>query len=289
MNTSHNKNRVIQYGWKNVMRNIFGLKTDNNALSNSQENILNKEQKTQRNNIKQSKSKQHPASTRLQDCSHGDLFTISQIRRAHARDELHDGIELNVPFSDKPSTSLQIHRNKNYTISTHQELLARIIQESTLMDGDTVAVPDENMQDILRMYITFLLDAVKDEYWYIHFFKQLAEFYSSCKNGMKPTLAKNKFLYNEFTSDRPDDWSNRKICTEKQNDIHPSKYIEGNLFRSIKSDEDLYFNHVMMKGKKECRNLKRTKILIQLQLCENNEKFCELFEQLLDLEENFIM
>ena len=33
MNTAHNKNRIVEIGWKNVVKNIFGMK--NNSVSTS--------------------------------------------------------------------------------------------------------------------------------------------------------------------------------------------------------------------------------------------------------------
>ena len=63
--------------------------------------------------------------------------------------------------------------------------------------------------------------------------------------------------------------------------------VEGKIFLDLKCDEELSFNHGRLKGKKEGRELKRTKILIQLQQCDDHEKYIDLLEQLLDLEESF--
>ena len=287
MNSSHNKNLVIQYGWKNVIINLFGFKTDNNSSSNNQENIVNSNQKNMRNDIKQIKSNQQPEPTKTKDSPPNDLFIVSQFSRTRIPDSVNNGPELNTPYIDKPSTSFRTQPNQNDTITNHQQLLANCSPNRSSIDEDEFVAHDESMQDILSVYINILLDVVKDEYWYMYFFKQLAEFYGFCNNGMNPTEAKNKVLNNGLLNDGPNDWSIQKRFTLNKDDLLSSKYIEGKIFLDLKCDEEFSINHGRLKGKKEGRELKRTKILIQLQQCEDHENYIDLVEQLLDLEESF--
>ena len=250
MNTSHNKNRIIEHCWVNIFRNIIGM--PNNFISinetcSSEENVaLNK---TKSDDGKNNKNNYMNIFATKSSCN------------------LLDG-EKNVEASilnslNRPSTSGE-RRHKDKMPS--KELIVK------------------------------LFDAIDDENEYIQIFQSFVMYIEHCKKGNDPRNFQSEDNYFPYVqksyihSDRNEIVMNVKSSTSKKEN-HKRKEKSKSIVTHIdQSSCTLNEDKRVLKGNKEERSSSRRDILFKLSSCEDNsESFICLGENLIDLEESFIM
>ena len=269
MNTSHNKNRIVEYGWMNVLRNVCGrfewTETDRNADSEPVAKIRKRGCKKSMNidNFK------------------NDLVSVSTILTKSQQVENEDSsfLTLHTPVYDD-STPEQIGKiRKKQTKS-----------KSVVISPNELRKANSN-QLVVQNILYFMTENIKNEELYIKFFKKLLDFEDihrdqrsfsqyeaqdeviNCNNGItkfnsgKGILKKPK--QKSFLLKQVNDDSKAVPQHDKANpNISPSANICQNA---------------------ESRSILRMKIVKQLSfLHHQDDLYKTLLENLIDLEERFL-
>ena len=257
MNTSHNKERIIEQGWMNIFKNIFGSLLEISGMKNRIE-------------------------------SDDPLATISN--EIHTRTK-STGKEL-VEEKSKDMTDTSLIQNldtakKSYDCINIQDLENE--QPSSSQSIDKVISQEEKYQSNIHNLISMMKSNIQNEENYIHYFQIYVSYVEKFKDG-DADLELDIKTVEEKTKEELLIGSKGKIGKKSKiaNSVTPSKTI-----RNISQDRnciaskngiDLKFN-----GQKSVRIIERNEILDKiLSQSINDEKFNFLIEQLINLEESFI-
>lgn len=268
MNTSHNKNRIIENGWKNVLRNIIGwsnisIECNNNISQNNDQNqhIANKQSERSDN--------------------HGDneIITTTTSQNNLQSNNTNDFLMLHVPFNGEPSTSRgqdakNIHAPDNIKLGVNK-----------------LAQPDHNPAFRLKL-ISAMIKSIEDEKKYIGCFKKLVAFEGDRRKGK---YLSGHELENEFSSNcKQRDTNRNKKSRGKGKRSKPTITQPAEKERTL-SNVDVQgvciidITVLKLKGKKEDRISMRTEILNQLRFSyHKDENYDILVEELINLEESFV-
>ena len=154
MNTSHNKNRIVEHGWMNVLRNVCGrfewIETDSNANSEP-------DAKIKRSGCKKS--------TKIDD-SEKDQVSVSTVltKSQQMQNENSNFLTLHTPVYD----------------DTIPEQIGNIRKKQTKSNAIVIS-PNElrkanSNQLVVQNILYFMTENIKNEELYIKFFKKLLDF-----------------------------------------------------------------------------------------------------------------
>ena len=292
MNTSYNRNRIVDLGWKNILKNIFGCPTNSVATSNNDFIMGNTNKKNGRNKNSETKdnsgTKNKISKKRNKTNTNGDtdsVFVISksvkQVNEAGLEVSSTNGLVLDLNNTEDPSTSYGIKsQSKHYRLRT--------IQVST-NDCEEDLCEDKERYAFVQHILCNMISNMEDECLYLQYFKVLLNIEKYFKNG-KCTSEYNILNLSNNTPKIGNSHKGKKGKTK----AHRSGVILsiGNDYwinSGGKQDQDNNnFNTPSFKGDKRVRAKKRGAILNKIVASYNIEEYTVLFEQLIDLEESFV-
>ena len=250
MNTSHNKNRIIEHGWKNIVRNIFvkpnmtiSLDNDNSLHENASPRNVKSDDTQKRSNVSMD--------VFVTETS-GIPSVFADSMKASSKNTMND--------SNKPSTSGE-QRIKVKLPS--RRLIVKMLNAI------------ENEDEYLKVFQSFVMymDHCKKGNDPRKF--QLDENIIPCNQTLYTHRERNATLIKVKSS-----------TNKSKNHKTKTKY---NLCPTYPTSFDSNDDKAVLKGNKEDRVSSRREILYKLRSRkDSSESFKDFGEQLIDLEESFI-
>ena len=270
MNTSHNKNRIIEKGWKNVLKNIFNhpifgyfTKEESEAISsNTEEKVVTTDK---------------PES--LQISKKKDIFEISST------------------VTDKKSTLVQNYSLEDVPCSSNENWMKnsldkKIDKEVPILDIKKLG-KQKYIECLSHKLVINLENNLEDEKVYLERFKILIKFTENCKQGK--ILSEKELEIDStiaFTCNKEILKGKSKM---KQNKISSkpklSSYCDDKDSNEITQDNGSarYLSNTNIK-ESVSRSKKRKEMVVKLlKSCKENDKFCRILDQIIDMEENFVV
>ena len=268
MNTKHNKNRIVEKGWKNVIRNAFGFPKESsldesdpiqgtNISDNKSESNLSRIRKwfkTRRHVVRPFVASFQPASQKI------EIFTISQNQQFPLYNTVTDESSPAVDINKAANSGKRTVKNgaENFNEGSHgpQNRLYRISMGSKI-----ISLMSENMQD---------------EMLYIRYFRKLLAFEETLKqdNHSHPFGVKRV--------DTRDARGSSSNCSANQDEE----------FLNLNNDEESYETSDVQNnftGEFQDRVAMRKQMLSAIQHCDDDEdRYEEFLERLINMEEDLI-
>ena len=268
MNTSYNKDRVIENGWKNVLKNLW--------VKESSVRCLNDTPKCIQNNMHVQKRMEIPSKNMTPNSSNGSFKTSSSgqnFGRKIAWPEEEIGSEL--PASTSQG---QFSESKIQTIVSKK--------------NDEPEKENTNESSVVDKIILKMIQHTHEEHEYIRYFEQLIDHLSNSKESQKYTNEKCRddelpnFIPDIVYQHRP------QRCKGKRS---KSSVIASN--KQTKSKILLDANHLLIKDMRTSfdsneneRKLFRENILNEIQSCNiDSDMKNVLIEKLIDKEESYLI
>ena len=266
MNTSHNKTRIVDYGWKNVFKNLTGHSSDSVV---SIDNKLKNDGPAAVAEMRQQKP--------LKNGEDGRIFTITKHRSIEQSLETESFSALQEPSTSKEGYS------KKQKIDTHAQ------------PSSNKASKRRNYQEVVIEIVSYMIRYIMDEEIYIEYFKQLVTFDAHYKMG-KPVsefdvtyqstsslaLTTDAFRHEHFKHENKKSKSSFNVFARGDKHCKDSSNVEELWFeRASKRD---------VKGHLVGRIRQRLNILNDFSRSHNQDTNLQesLVESLIDLEESFI-
>ena len=253
MNTSHNKNRIVEYGWKNVFGNLI-MKLNNSV---SQDDYNNDENAGVYSISKKLQDRQLSVTNDLT----GNSSQIHHLERS----ETENVETFNKPSSSK-GTSIPMVLDIQMKLHSHESRSNILIE---------------------KRFISKMREHVDDEMAYLESFKDFIAFQEHCKDDKDPDdfKAEREIKYLSSTKRQS------KNLDAKQK-MKRSSSIESEPLskcKDIKSKEVDKETNTISGENERIKRGKRIHLLECLKICsEHNSSFDFFKEQLIDLEESFI-
>ena len=269
MNTSHNKDRIIERGWKNVFKNIlkpssFPVETVETSLEMT------------KNNTKKCFKQKDPEILKEKD-----IFVINTSENGRESTAFKESLE-NIPSCSED----------NY-IKNGGASDKLINQAFPILDVNKLG-RQKYIECMSYQLVSSLEKNLENERMYIESFQKLVHFTESCKKGK---ILSEIELEDKCLSRYP----RNKEVSKKKSKKPRSKHSSKRKASPVEPENNEQRNAVLKDGcirdpfnskaneEKESRLMKRVEMLLELQLsCKDNEKFDILFDQLVDMEECFI-
>ena len=269
MNTSHNKNRIVEHGWINVLRNVCSQFNWNEEDGNTNSEPVV---------IYQKKGFNH--GTKI-DNPENDLISVSTILTKCQQEENTNSefLMLHTPFHEDTDPE------QKEKISSK-----RIKSKGILLSPYELHKTDRN-QIVIQNILYFMTESIKNEERYIKFFKKLLHYEDIYK------YRKSFFEYEEqdeiINCDKNLEESNSekgKSMKSKQKAFLLEELSDDS---KIKSQDDKAISNISTSTSSnknaENRTKLRMEILSQLSsLHHQDELYKTLLENLIDLEESFL-
>ena len=271
MNTSHNKERVVEHGWKNVFRNLIGRKSNTEILQtdNKDTNLTNKD-RLQQGFIK---SKNHP----LDHCVSEKCSTISSDNITD-RSKVVDLFK-QASLGDEPCTSnRQKAESKAY---------------SHLSDTSSISPQHQNKnENITQTLILKMIENINKEEIYIENFKNIVAHIHGGKNESIPSAFPLEVnMLPNFVSEDELFYTNTRCKGKHSNQpmTELSKDRRSGILMNVEELGELGNQQKMFLGNKDDRIKMRGHLLDQLvNYDEHDEIYDSLLDKLIDLEESFV-
>ena len=267
MNTSHNKNRIVEKGWINVFKNLFGCVSTtvfrkaepNNSKSSIVHDIIEK------NCVGEDNVKANEIFTVSKNYENGEISTSSVLNVLHCPTEKN---------SD-PCASSEI----GITSNIDQDC------ETTDKDQENPSMSLQNNYSIARNLasnMSLYLKSEEKEGVFIHYFKQIVmvnEYNKQEKIVSEIDLSKEFLPILLLNVDR----HKRKKCLKNE------QKTKNQNVKKLRNDIEIADMKYDLNGTFEKRCQLRKELLIKM-TCPNvsNDQFDILTEKLIDLEEGFI-
>ena len=265
MNTSHNKKRVVESGWKNVFKNIMGQR---GYAVESQQEISNDISSKQNVVLKESTKTELTGSNEITDTTFGNLSTNAVDHSFTVIPRLHE----------TPPTSKHLDIKKRD--------FDRLSINGLLEQG--------RYKDVVRRQVFDMRHFENDENLYLSYFRRLVSFQDQRKKGivlscldlddeLVPTYRKCKKSKNSHRNTRKQgvDIAMYQFDVQTDHIVYNSKFT---------ADNDINHTKLSLKGNVNERNLKREKLLVEIDNAVDNEQYCDiLIERLIQVEENFVL
>lgn len=268
MNTSHNKNRIIEHGWKNVFKNLIG-RTNQSMVSN--DNIP-----TESDNIK--KRENEPEKAPDYEVEKKIFTTASSSNNSGGNTNVHIS-KLHGLFGEVPSTS------------TGQTTTNRKISASITLDVNELPQVDDKLF-IAQRLISVMISHINDEEHYIVYFKQLVEYEDGCKKGNIPSAFELETgllscCKSNFEIQREN--AKYKGKRSKPTTRHSTTIKKCKTVCYVQDMDETDNKKINFLGEKEDRIVIRKGILDQIQSCyKTDETYDSFIEQLINIEESFV-
>ena len=279
MNTSHNKDRILEDGWKNVFRNLIGCSNTSSAVNDH--NLKDNYGVRNKNNIElinknadyKYTNNTHGQGKRTENRNDNEIFTITKVVTNHPTNDTGNSSMLHVPFNEEPSTSKGQNAQK-------------INNPASITLDVNRLIPQDDSHAISQKLISDMTTNITMEEKYIDYFKQLVSFEDDCRKGTVPTELSNEYeppktFRNKYSKCK----GKRSEPTMKQS-IAKKQCMDTRYDRDVGKIDD---SKLDIHGEKENRTLMRKEILTKLQCCYSKDNtYGELLEQLINMEESFV-
>jgi len=276
MNTSHNKNRVVDHGWKNVFKNLIRCSNDDFPGT---EGPKNKNNKTVVRAIDNTQVEHRD--------DKNDIFTMTTF---YSNDSIiaecgspinYDDVRLNCPSKEQyPSTSKGQNREKFKKC------------EYVNLDVNKLPAKQVNIYPTAHKIVSKMIKNLHREEKYIEYFKCLLVLIEESKKGKSVSEFE---LASEFSTGS----CKASVYNEQQNkevkDKHKKTKSSRNVIcathecprsSSVAKNDNLQNNN---KGRIEDRIAKRSKILAKISASYGiEETYNALMEKLINLEEHYL-
>ena len=279
MNTSYNRNRIVDLGWKNILKNIFGCPT--NSVANSNNDLITSN--TNKKNGRKKDSEKNDNS-----CDTNSVFVISksveQVNDTGLKVSNNNGLLLDSYNTEPASTSYGINsQGKQSTLRTIQELS---------LDSEDDLCEDKERHVFVEHILCNMISSMEDECLYIQYFKVLLNIEKYFKNG-KCTSEYNILNLSNHTLSIDNSHKGKKGKTKADRTgvilSIGNDYLINSGGKPDQVNND--FNTPCYKGDKRKRVKMRGELLNKIVASYNsvnNDEYNVLFEQMIDLEESFV-
>ena len=261
MNTSHNKNRIVELGWKNVLKNIIFR-----SGSNSVEDITKETyKKTYRKFGKESKNK---------ETNSIKISTIVEFSKANVDNNF---VADSTKTHSKPSSS------KGFDTPDPDFVLLSVNSLPRQRRND----------DTLMKLVLDLKYFEKDENIYLKCIQRLVKFQECIKAGKTYSreISEDDLIARCLKGAKNKTLKSKGKRVRSPKNVPPENDENNDLFSKDTKGE----NHVIsnqspsLTGDRKVRNAKRKRIIDQINNSTGNEKLCyDLIEKLIDQEESFV-
>ena len=267
MNTSHNKNRIVEKGWKNVLINIV----NHPALASFAKDA---KETTSSNTKEKTHTPNEP--DELQISKKKVIFEISS-----SENEV-ESIAIQKSLEDLPCSSKE-DWIKNSMDETNDEF--PILDIKRLGKQKYIEFMSYKLAKKLEK-------GLEDEKLYIEAFKNLLEFTENCKqdkllseNELETSSAIAYTCNKEFSKRK-----SKKKCNKHPSEVRLSSFYEDDNSKNINLESGSPRDSKNTRIKEyEFRLTKRKEIVVELlQSCKENEKFNRILDQIIDIEESFV-
>ena len=267
MNTSQNKNRIIELGWKNVLKNIIGLFNNSVESSENTETVDNAA----------GKEKSIKEKPKLITVNHTDIANSKSCNLA-TQTSLNESSISNVQVAGETSG----YKSKNTEAPRHVEL-----------DVNSLEYQSQN-GDISHLLLSKMMTTGNDEENYLVYFKKFIAHYDSWKRGNVVTdiELEDEFLSTLKQSNKYTNQNSGNTCKITRRTVSQDVVSEQAAEPSNGESNFTGNNRLInLKGEQEDRVSMRREILEDISsVCpsKNKETYENLIETLIDLEEGFL-
>ena len=277
MNTPHNKNRIVDVGWKNVLRNIFRGTTTSievehstsegnrcvNSNVESHNKIANQTRKKVIHKKRNTQVEQNGRNIYIVPTLENDIATNSNSIDSIAK----------CPGDEEPTTSSGLRSQKKPQVEQVDEF-----EESE----ESITV---NTEYDVQTITSILKESLEDENRYLRYFKRFLDLETYRKQKSIPSELSIEDLLRYDTLTR-NGYSHSKEKIKHSNNVMLPK--AKNACANVDTNEH-DFVYRTLNGTKRNRNFLREVILSQLEICHPTEdKYESLIDELINLEEYFI-
>lgn len=288
MNTCHNKNRIVDIGWENVIKNILGWK-DNSSLDTSNNVKETKENKQNLPTFMGSASKNHEKQQKKIRKESGDLnqnriFVISTLHNDITVEDIEESCTTPSSINLGASTSALLKsQTSDKTLCDSNKCKRFISHEKDIS-------PTYNIEEISTTLIGLMLSSLQKEDVYITYLKKIIEIHDS---GKKENYSQH-FIDELVMQDvhcQPYYNKHKKKRTGSINQKNVIKQSGKNECLLSVQQEQAENQHPRYntKYKSEERTSMRENLLTELSTVHNeHEQYNVLFESLIRMEEDFI-
>ena len=261
MNTSHNKKRIIEFGWKNVFKNII-LRSEINSVEDITKET---DKKTCREFEKESKNEENVS------------FEVSTIVLSSKNNLDNNFVADHNMMHDEPSSSKEVENPE---------------PDFSLLSVSSLPRQRRNDETLLQLVLD-LTHFEKDENIYLKCIERLVKFQESIKAGKTyiHESSEDNLIPNRYKGAKNKCQKSKGKRVRSPKNVPPGNNESHNLFSKDTKDE----NHIVsiqtpsLTGDRKVRNSKRKRIIDQIKNSTGNEKLCyDLIENLIDLEESFV-
>ena len=275
MNTSHNKSRIIERGWKNVFQNFL------KPYSFAVETVEMAPKPKEVNSIKPKKEK----GTEI--LKKRDTFAIS------SSENKKDSIAFKESLKQSSSCSCSCYtivcRNCIKNNPTSDKLMNQVWP---ILDANKLG--QQKYIECMSSKLVYNLEKnLENEKMYIESFKKLLKFSESCKKGniLSEKELENKCLNSYACKKEVSKKKSKRKRSQHSCNVRLPQVDENHGQRNAFLEDGCIREPLTSKTtkEKESRLRKRVEILHELQLnCKESEIFNQLFDRLIDMEECFI-
>ena len=170
-NTSTNKDIIITRGWTNAVRHAIGIpdKYNTEVINVSSDGGKRQNQNKPPPKLLNVKKKMVKLNRTPKYSAENDISVISRLRNDILINEFNNDEMINAPFGEEPSTSYRGQsRFTNNSFGSQEE------------ENDLLSKME--LQDILSTLTNIMINSLRNEQFYIEFFKTMIEFKSETKN-----------------------------------------------------------------------------------------------------------
>ena len=260
MNTSHNKERIVEFGWKNVLKNII-FRSGSNSVADITK-VTDK--KTYREFEKESKNKET------------NSVKVSTIL-ASSKGNLDNNSAVSTMTQSKPSSSKGVDTPE---------------PDFVLLSVNSLPRQRPNDETLLKLVLD-LKYFEKNENAHLKCIQRLAKLQESIKAGKTYSreMSEDDLIPHCYKGAKNKCKKSKGKRVRSPKNVAPGNYQGQNLFSNDTEEE----NHIVsnqtpsLTGDRKVRNSKRKGIIDQINDSTGNEKLCyDLIEKLIDLEESFV-
>lgn len=269
MNTFHNKNRIVEYGWKNVLKNLLGMAT-NECSKVSPENFV----KSKYNNEKNIDMSQKLEVEDLEETSStpsGSDSSSNEVKLSNISKFNNNDISLSKIERSKAHTSTKSYNGIIEYPFSHLDV-------KQLMAEDVKST-------LVNTLIDHLKNSLDNEEKYVFYFRQLINVHEDAKKGISCHDIRLKSYYEDKNQQK---FSNCKsVSPQKFKNAKRSSQVRSHKTSSI-DKTTLDFRKDFTGNIKE-RSQRRLEVLRKFENSYDYWKQFDLFlEEMIDMEESFI-
>ena len=267
MNTSDNKNRIVEYGWKNVLMNSFGM-ASNKCSKVSPENFV-----TSKGNIEKNINVTHKL----------------EVEDLEENSSTPSGSDTSCKGAKLSNSSSSNHHDRNTMKRSKAHASTKSYNDSVEYPFSHLDVKQLMVEDVKSTLVNTLIDHLKNsldnEEKYIFYFRQLINVNKDIQKG----TCSNEIILKSYYEDK----NIQKFSNGKS--VNPRKFKNSKRSTHVRRHNVSSIDNVILNFCTELeydikeRNHRRVDVLRKFDNVHNNwEQFDLFLEEMIDMEESFI-